>query len=560
MAASIIINQAGKPAGLPSVSRDDLAIGVTVVLTNYDNTGVTTWTWEMLSRPVGSSATISGSALPTASFVPDVTGSYLIKLTLDEDPATDTRIGAVKTSFLGIRKPATSERKEFDSLDGWSAAQQAMIDSVDTDASLNLKRNGTNQPTSDINWGTRKITNLGGLDNEGALRLGEITNPTLVSDKGFVYAKDDGGDTELFWMDDSGAVVQITKDGNLDVSVLQGDALPAKTGDGFLKRNTGNTGWEETSYGVSANTVCEGNDSRLSDDRYPTAHQSSHVSGSDQIPTTSISARGLCPQLDGYSTHYLNGDGYFSTPAGAGGFVTILDVNFSAQPSQTLNVDGDYTIAGVTWTKINSANDRVAMALTSGSGLIIQPAQTTAYLGVTRTLPAILTNISVLDPSFSLGSHLRAWFYISDGNWTAAYDGTVLGVENVAILNCWYDIGKAYSGGVKPFIGSTFNNIDRTGVFGSTGVGARDVYMIEISSLPAYHANVYAGTWGGTWPDLKDMVCLGFVNSGTSNNLATEAVGSPANWSFLLGAQRNGSGTITFSTTIANARLDVWDL
>lgn len=280
--AAIVINQAGKPPGLPSTSRDDLALGVSVTLTNNDNTGVVSWFWEFISIPVGSSAVISGAALPTASFTPDVRGSYLIKLTVDESPTnpdTDTRIAAVKTSFLGIRKPATSERKEFDSTDGWSAAQQSMIDAIDTDASLSLKRNGSNQPTADINWGANKITNLGGLENEGTTRLGETSDPAFASNKGFLYAKDDSGDTELFYMDDSGAAVQITKDGQLDVVSLQGDALPAKAANSFLKRNLGNTGWEEVPYGTGANTVCQGNDSRLSDSRAPTGPASGQLGG-----------------------------------------------------------------------------------------------------------------------------------------------------------------------------------------------------------------------------------------------------------------------------------------
>lgn len=218
--ASIVINQIGKPAGVPSQSRDDLDINVLVTLTNNDDTGVVTWLWEFVSKPVGSAAVLIDSTLPTASFTPDVRGSYLIKLTVNATLATeasDTRIGAIKTSYLSIRKPATSEKKEFDSTDGWSAALQAMIDAVDGYASLSLQTDGYNPPIADIGWDGYKIINLGGMENEGVLRLGETTDPAAVSDKGFIYAKDDAGDTELFWRDDSGAIVQITKDGQLDV-------------------------------------------------------------------------------------------------------------------------------------------------------------------------------------------------------------------------------------------------------------------------------------------------------------------------------------------------------
>jgi hypothetical protein len=45
--------------------------------------------------------------------------------------------------------------------------------------------------------------------------LEEAGDPANVADTGFVYTKDDGGDTELFYEDDGGAVVQITEDGAL---------------------------------------------------------------------------------------------------------------------------------------------------------------------------------------------------------------------------------------------------------------------------------------------------------------------------------------------------------
>lgn len=53
------------------------------------------------------------------------------------------------------------------------------------------------------------------------------------------------------------------------------------------------------SVGTAANTVCAGNDSRLSDARTPTAHASSHLSGgTDAIALATVSAAGLMPSTD----------------------------------------------------------------------------------------------------------------------------------------------------------------------------------------------------------------------------------------------------------------------
>lgn len=44
---------------------------------------------------------------------------------------------------------------------------------------------------------------------------------------------------------------------------LRGNALPTNVADGFIKRNSGNTAWEEVAYGTGANTVAQGNDTRF---------------------------------------------------------------------------------------------------------------------------------------------------------------------------------------------------------------------------------------------------------------------------------------------------------
>lgn len=86
-------------------------------------------------------------------------------------------------------------------------------------------------------------------------------------------------------------------------------------------------------FGTTAGTACEGNDSRLSDARDPTAHATTHQSGgSDAIKlddlaapddntdlNASASAHGLLKKLDGTTTNFLRGDGTWAVPAGSGG-------------------------------------------------------------------------------------------------------------------------------------------------------------------------------------------------------------------------------------------------
>lgn len=120
--ASILINQAGRPAGLPGVSRDDLVLGVPVVLTNGDNLGVVAWNWRLLSRPTGSLAGLDTPTLSACQFTPDLVGSYLVQLIVNGRVRT-TAIAAVRTALLGLRIPARGETDEFG---GWEAAIQGI--------------------------------------------------------------------------------------------------------------------------------------------------------------------------------------------------------------------------------------------------------------------------------------------------------------------------------------------------------------------------------------------------------------------------------------------------
>lgn len=107
-------------------------------LTNSDNTGVTAWLWELVSKPEGSSATILTPTASTATLNgPDVPGSYKIRLTVNGNEDQDTTLvyeeeqhTRLSSEDAAIRVPAQSERLESGS-DGWATEVQRALQLVD---------------------------------------------------------------------------------------------------------------------------------------------------------------------------------------------------------------------------------------------------------------------------------------------------------------------------------------------------------------------------------------------------------------------------------------------
>lgn len=125
--ANIIINQIGRPPGLPGQSRDDLVLGVSVALSNENNSGVNAWNWRLLAKPQGSTAGLDTPLAATCAFTPDLAGSYLVQLLLN-GVAQATAVAAVKTAYLGLRVPASGETHE---LGGWEQAIQTLTQQLE---------------------------------------------------------------------------------------------------------------------------------------------------------------------------------------------------------------------------------------------------------------------------------------------------------------------------------------------------------------------------------------------------------------------------------------------
>lgn len=272
-----------------------------------------------------------------------------------------------------------------------------------------------------------------------------------------------------------------------------------------------------------------------------------------------------------------------STSPTAASWTTALDLDFTAQPNQTLATDTTYTIAGLTARKTGSAQDRTAMAIVGGTGLQIDPKQgdggstppslyNTADPGsfsTNRNAPILSIPLLQVLPNLDASSAVRVkvWSSIAYGNFVGGLTNAwaQFGFENILGLHhpgtpngmqCnlqrgasvsgqrW--ISEAYVGSLQ--VGVTLPNLDDY---------AQDVGLVQMpSGLYTFGALWTAvGTYASGFPTVQSMApMLSGAGAGSSDLSRVDPVSS---WAvYLAGINEANTGvSSTYQATITFKRL-----
>lgn len=213
MSAVIVIDDGTNPPVQGSVDLDNAFIGVSIGLSNADDTDVAAWRWELLDKPRGSSAILSSTTGSTSTVTPDIPGSYLVKLTTYADAAAE-QIDAVDVELVGVRferpfawlVPAAGQTLQLDASRGWADQVEELIRGLREGL---LPEEGTYEFFDDFLTGEHSDWWFTTLSAGGTISLGAIDNAIIEDEPSgmgvleFSVDASGGSEARLYWNDSS---------------------------------------------------------------------------------------------------------------------------------------------------------------------------------------------------------------------------------------------------------------------------------------------------------------------------------------------------------------------
>ena len=259
------------------------------------------------------------------------------------------------------------------------------------------------------------------------------------------------------------------------------------------------------------------------------------------------------------------------------GWKTVLEVDFSQQANQTFTADGNFTIAGLTWVKGNSASEATHASIVNGTGLNFKPASNSStYNGTTRSLPFLWLSFGQVFQNyggrFGWNTGLRLWVSIGSDNPTANFDLEIFGFDSnstalYGIVYRGFTVNGQGSGSVVSINGINTATQQQNDLYTLTSTIGK-TYVLEASSPQLHKISLYRTPSilvGTPFPPLSifqpaQVTFMGGTNANTTtstgmSDIAPSGVTSPSSMGIFLGAMCFASGT-AFSVNYQRIRLD----
>ena len=129
MTAQIVLDD-----GTPTTGSKDSGTLTAITVSNFSDTGVLGWYWELFDRPIGSSAVMADPYESEGSFTPDVRGTYGVRLRTYSDASRETLDDADEQLYAirleapyEWRIPAAGETNQLDTSRGWATAVETAL-------------------------------------------------------------------------------------------------------------------------------------------------------------------------------------------------------------------------------------------------------------------------------------------------------------------------------------------------------------------------------------------------------------------------------------------------
>ena len=261
-----------------------------------------------------------------------------------------------------------------------------------------------------------------------------------------------------------------------------------------------------------------------------------------------------------------NGSAWVSSSTSASGWIALPFINFASLANQTFSTDGTYTVAGYTnaWTKGNSTNDRVAMAIVNGTGLVISPGATGNYYQGTKTLPYLSLNLASAIANLGQDTPLRVTIYESSSNETTNSDAMIVALEHsstpVGLANYYMLRTKYTSSGAQTIqAGITVNQtVPSTTQIDLPSNYANNVLQIVCPNGIGGHTGLFRGTvYSSSFPNTATGMTQFAAGNALTAGLQAYSSGPFTNTAdLLIGACRNGNADTAYTATIAGLQIE----